>query len=70
MTENKQNKEKEITIYFNGTENNVMPLCPVSPNRGWLNTTYRKDMNQAAIVCGCFSESTSTNDTEDKALFH
>lgn len=30
---NKQNNEKKITIHFNGTENNVMTQCPVSPNR-------------------------------------
>lgn len=27
-------------MHFNGTENNVMPLCLVSPNRPWLHTTY------------------------------
>lgn len=30
----------------------------------------RKDMDQAATLCGCFSESTSINDTEDKVLLH
>lgn len=33
-------KEKEITIHYKGTKNNVMPVCPVSPNKHWLNTTY------------------------------
>lgn len=31
---------------------------------------HRMDVDQAATDCGCFSENTTINDSEDKALLH